>query len=1116
MRRVLKKGIAIAMAAAMLVTAAPANSADAAKKKVKLAKTKVNVTVGKTVKIKIKNGKKKAKVSWSINKKGKKYVKITKKTKKGNATATVKGKKAGKATVTATYKYGKKKAVKLNCKVTVKKKKPAAKPTVAPATNAPATNAPATAAPATKAPATDKPVDNSTPKPTATPSPIPKNDAINVHKLAESDSITVDGKEDASEWENAGKSYDLLANKYSVRGTTKITKATANFMWADDAFYAIVRTDSKADKVTVFVDEDLDTTNANATPAEATMSEDGKTAEVKVALKNKPNVDKGLNIEVQINEGNATINYFDSVTDVEFDADKKEWVAKDNGIKAGKDDSVLGTANLLSSMAQATNAYFTEQGADIIKDAKLPADFEVKDEAATWEKQNTKTMSFVDTKYWTDAYKDNNSDSIYFTNVNIPDWQGNAEKVSLAEKDAEDETKFVSTRENAQGYIIWDKEYLYVLFDVNDPDISPANADHYTTDSTEFFLDEDFSAPATYTADGSSDEVQLRVDAINNVFSSNEAGTGNYELVAHATNIKKDAEGKDSGYQIEYIIKLNNEHKNGDIMGMDLQINDCYTNTVEATEEGAEPTVEAARAATLTAYDTTNNAYQDPSVFGRVKLINKAETEQPTPTPVAIATPDPSIPAFADAAGVPAPATKSAIAVDVSGSPFVVSGDALTYKGSDYVVSGGSIWFKPDTADEKEITGTALVVSGDSIVVSGDSLDVKGDAVAYKTSTAITVDGLSDDAWDAIPYYSFTASGETKGLIKIAWDNDNFYVLVRALDSSYDVTSPNSWERDGIEVFFDEDNSKESAYDKDKNKDAFQYRYTAFAADELAKLITSEITAGSDLAKEQYKDIATAYKMASDGYQVELKIPFAKKASAGQVVGFDANLFDCADGKRNAELRLFNSGDHYKDASKFANVVLYDFAKLHEGLTDTDYVPPVKDDANQSGDGDNQGNTEDTEQPAEGDVITVDLSKAVGTGYPKKAKTEVQSDGSVKIIWTGESSDYSGATFKLDEAMDLTGYTCVIDAEGPNVNINIEDATRKENVSWDAPYCVAKPQYYKSLPYEIKLDDKVITDKNDKAGNSPDYSSVGQVTIYKGTQKDAFEVTVKSIKFIKK
>ena len=133
----------------------------AAKKKVKLSKKSVTVAVGKTVKVKLKNNKKK--VKWTVTS-GKKNVKLSKKKKTG---VTIHGKKAGKAKVQA--KVGKKKFV---CKVTVKNAdtnqntdknngKKTAKPTVKP---------------------TEKPVlpSTPTPKPTEKPSlpstPTPKPD----------------------------------------------------------------------------------------------------------------------------------------------------------------------------------------------------------------------------------------------------------------------------------------------------------------------------------------------------------------------------------------------------------------------------------------------------------------------------------------------------------------------------------------------------------------------------------------------------------------------------------------------------------------------------------------------------------------------------------------------------------------------------------------------------------------------------------------------------------------------------------------------------------------------------------------------------------------------------
>ena len=133
----------------------------AAKKKVKLSKKSVTVTVGKTVKVKLKNNKKK--VKWTVVS-GKKNVKLSKKKKTG---VTIHGKKAGKAKVQA--KVGKKKFV---CKVTVKK--------AGTNQNADKNNGKKTAKPTVKP--TEKPSlpSTPTPKPTEKPSlpstPTPKPD----------------------------------------------------------------------------------------------------------------------------------------------------------------------------------------------------------------------------------------------------------------------------------------------------------------------------------------------------------------------------------------------------------------------------------------------------------------------------------------------------------------------------------------------------------------------------------------------------------------------------------------------------------------------------------------------------------------------------------------------------------------------------------------------------------------------------------------------------------------------------------------------------------------------------------------------------------------------------
>lgn len=633
--RVIKKSIAAMLCAAMVITLAPAGSADAAKKP--SLKKKASVAVGQTVKIKVKNAKKSSKFTWKTS--NKKIAKISKKVAKGKkASATVKGVKEGKAKITATYKKGSKK-VKLTCKVTVNKAPvvtsqptstaPAAQPTQPGGGPDPGTNQ-------TPEPTQDTPKITNTPKPSPTPTNVPKNGAVEARKVATAGSINIDGIANNTEWEDAKSvEFDLLKNQYSVRGEVAIKSAKAKLMWSDDALYALVQADAKMTEVKVFADVDGDATNKNAVSAVAKLSADGKTAEVKVPC--AIDAEKGLKAEIQITAG-GTINYFDSVYKMVYDEAKNEFALKDEGIKAGSDDSVLGTVNLLGSLEQPQEAYFTEKGSEIISAAKIPAenDTPVTDGNQGTDIQKTRKMTFVDPSFWTDAYV--GKSAIGFTKINTSIWNplanentGSLELMTLAEADSEGNP--VSGTKFARGYALWDDEYVYVLFDVDDPDISPASVDTYITDSTEFFFNEDFDN-SSYLPNGESTAVQLRVGAIDGVFTSNEFSTGVYDYVAHAVAYKT-ADGivteydktKCTGYMTEYIIPLKNKHNPGEILGMDLQINDCYTETVmqDVTDDaGNTQQVEvqrANRAGTITAYDLANTNFENAEGFGRMRLL---------------------------------------------------------------------------------------------------------------------------------------------------------------------------------------------------------------------------------------------------------------------------------------------------------------------------------------------------------------------------------------------------------------------------------------------------------------------------------------------------------------
>lgn len=117
--KIIKRGLTGLLAAAMIITLVPSGTAWAAKKP-KMSKIKANIDVGKDIKLSVKNGNKKGKVTWKTSKKA--VAKIKMKSSSGkSAYARVQGMKPGKAKITAAYKLGKK-TTKLTCSIVVSDK----------------------------------------------------------------------------------------------------------------------------------------------------------------------------------------------------------------------------------------------------------------------------------------------------------------------------------------------------------------------------------------------------------------------------------------------------------------------------------------------------------------------------------------------------------------------------------------------------------------------------------------------------------------------------------------------------------------------------------------------------------------------------------------------------------------------------------------------------------------------------------------------------------------------------------------------------------------------------------------------------------------------------------
>ncbi len=150
----------------------------------------------------------------------------------------------------------------------------------------------------------------------------------------------------------------------------------------------------------------------------------------------------------------------------------------------------------------------------------------------------------------------------------------------------------------------------------------------------------------------------------------------------------------------------------------------------------------------------------------------------------------------------------------------------------------------------------------------------------------------------------------------------------------------------------------------------------------------------------------------------------------------------------------------------------------------------------------------------EDDVITLDLSKASVPSWLKNPPTvNYLNDGSVEINWNENAEDYASVTFDFDP-MDISDYSYIIvDAEGDNYSVCLQDATRKEP-DWGNPLNCLQC-WGQSYPAKIALSISNFDELLDEDGNPADYKNIGKICFGKGTEKVSGRLVIKSVKIYK-
>ncbi|MFC4387901.1 sugar-binding protein [Gracilibacillus marinus] len=146
---------------------------------------------------------------------------------------------------------------------------------------------------------------------------------------------------------------------------------------------------------------------------------------------------------------------------------------------------------------------------------------------------------------------------------------------------------------------LWDDDALYILAVVKDAHLSAQSDTLHNQDSVEIFLDEHNDKSEEYGVD----DLHIRINYKNSL-SADVGNTINYYTAAKIT---------EDGYIIEARIALKQKPENGKVLGIELQVNDAM---------GED------RVGSIHVFDSTGQAWNNPSTFGEIILVGKTKQQE--------------------------------------------------------------------------------------------------------------------------------------------------------------------------------------------------------------------------------------------------------------------------------------------------------------------------------------------------------------------------------------------------------------------------------------------------------------------------------------------------------
>jgi len=203
----------------------------------------------------------------------------------------------------------------------------------------------------------------------------------------------------------------------------------------------------------------------------------------------------------------------------------------------------------------------------------------------------------------------------------------------------------------------------------------------------------------------------------------------------------------------------------------------------------------------------------------------------------------------------------------------------------------------------------------------------------FRAPGAITING-DEKEWKEVPKskmrveidlgYELDNKADLSNYIKVLWDDQNLYFFARIVDEDINVSSSELFEKDGLEIYLDGDNSKTP---HDFNSNIFPPVAYGDNTD-FFRYIPGESNAISAWGIINTADFETQIVLTENGYNVEAKIPFAAFPNfnpvAGHLFGLEFQLNDNDNDQRQQLIKLFSGNEFsYLDPSVFGTAVLF-------------------------------------------------------------------------------------------------------------------------------------------------------------------------------------------------